>query len=275
MGISLNATVSSKLGLASHQNAVPLLRQLTITNDGNEALGDLVVAFDPSLPFAETKSWRIDRLDADSAIDLPDRDIGLKEGFFADLNESIRSSIHFHARSASGELAEQHVAVELLARNDWGGVGSMPELLPVFCTPNDPAVDRVLKAASDVLRRAGRPDGIDGYEARSRQRAWELAAAFWSAVCGYQISYALPPASFAQNGQKIRTPSQVLEGRVGTCLDTALLFAASLEQAGLNSLDQGACVYRRVAAAAGIRADSHRGRIGSAQARRTSRAGRL
>ena len=32
MGISLNATVSSKLGLASHQNAVPLLRQLTITN---------------------------------------------------------------------------------------------------------------------------------------------------------------------------------------------------------------------------------------------------
>lgn len=236
MGISLNATVSSKLGLASHQNAVPLLRQLTITNDGDEALEDLIVAFDPSLPFAEAKSWRIDRLDAESAVDLPDRDIELKEGFLAELSESIRSSVHFCVRSASAELAEQHVDIELLARNDWGGAGSMPELLPVFCTPNDPAVDRVLKAASDVLRRAGRPDGIDGYEARSRQRAWELTAAFWSAVCGYQISYALPPASFAQNGQKIRTPSQVLEGRVGTCLDTALLFASALEQAGLNSL---------------------------------------
>lgn len=236
MGISLDATVSSKLGLASHQNAVPLLRQITITNDGNEALEGLVVEFEPSLPFAEAKTWRIDRLDADSAIDLPDRNVGLKEGFLAGLSESVRGSARFRVRSASAELAEQRLDVELLARNDWGGAGSMPELLPVFCTPNDPAVDRILKAASDVLRRAGRSDGIDGYEARSRQRVWELAAAFWSAVCGYQISYALPPASFAQNGQKIRTPSQVLDGRVGTCLDTALLFAAALEQAGLNPL---------------------------------------
>jgi hypothetical protein len=44
----------------------------------------------------------------------------------------------------------------------------------------------------------------------------------------------LPLASFEQEGQKIRSPSQVLDGGVGTCLDTALLFAAALEQAGLN-----------------------------------------
>ncbi|MDW2981755.1 hypothetical protein [Rhodanobacter sp. KK11] len=36
MGISIEGVVSSKLGLASHQNAVPLLRQLTIANDGTE-----------------------------------------------------------------------------------------------------------------------------------------------------------------------------------------------------------------------------------------------
>src|SRR6185437_5325536 len=76
----------------------------------------------------------------------------------------------------------------------------------------------------------------DGYKEGSRQRTWELASSVWSAICGYQISYVLPPASFEQEGQKIRSASQVLDGGVGTCLDTALLFAASLEQAGLNPI---------------------------------------
>ena len=63
-----------------------------------------------------------------------------------------------------------------------------------------------------------------------------LVASIWSAVAGMRLSYALPPASFERVGQKIRTPSQILEGKVATCLDTTLLFAAALEQASLNPL---------------------------------------
>jgi hypothetical protein len=112
----------------------------------------------------------------------------------------------------------------------------MIELLPSFIIPNDPAVDRVLKAASDVLRRAGKNDALDGYESKSRTRVWEITSALWTAVCNLNISYALPPASFERNGQKIRTPGIILEGKVATCLDTTLLFASALEQIGLNSL---------------------------------------
>jgi very-short-patch-repair endonuclease len=236
MGISIDGVVSLKLGLASHQNAVPLLRQLTIANDGAEGLDDLVLELEPSLPFASAKSWRIDRLGPDSSTAIPDRDVELKEGYLANLTEGMQASVHLRLRSSTGVIAEQRFQVDLLARNQWGGAGSMPELLAAFCMPNDPSVDKVLKSTSDVLRRAGRPDGIDGYRAGSRQRVWELASAVWSAVCGYQISYVLPPASFEKEGQKIRCPSQVLDGFVGTCLDTALLFAATLEQAGLNPI---------------------------------------
>jgi very-short-patch-repair endonuclease len=236
MGISIDGVVSTKLGLASHQNAVPLLRQLTIASDGVEGLDDLILELEPSLPFAATKIWHIDRLGPDSSMAIPDRDIELKEGYLADLTESMQASVHLRLRSSAGIVDEQRFPIKLLARNHWGGAGSMPELLAAFCMPNDPAVDKVLKSTSDVLRRAGRPDGIDGYRAGSRQRVWELASAVWSAVCGYQISYVLPPASFELEGQKIRPPSQVLDGSVGTCLDTALLFAAALEQAGLNPI---------------------------------------
>ena len=234
MGVSIEVAISGKLGLASHQNAVPLLRRVSLVNAANEPFEELVLAFEPSLPFATSKTWHIDRLVASSTLVIPDRDIELKEGYLADLSESTQACAHFRLRSGDAIVAEQSCALELLARNDWGGAGSMPELLAVFCTPNDPAVDRVLKNASDVLRRAGRPDGIDGYVAKSRQRTWELTSALWSAVCSFEISYALPPASFAESGQKIRTPSQILDGRIGTCLDTALLFAAAVEQAGLN-----------------------------------------
>lgn len=236
MGISIEGVVSTKLGLASHQNAVPLLRQLTIASDGEEGLDDLVLELEASLPFASTKTWRIDRLGPSSSTPISDRDVELKEGYLADLTESQQASVHLRLRSSSGTVAEKRFPIELLARNQWGGSGSMPELLAAFCMPNDPAVDKVLKSTSDVLRRAGRPDGIDGYKAGSRQRIWEMTSAVWSAICGYQISYVLPPASFEQEGQKIRSPSQVLDGGVGTCLDTALLFAAALEQAGLNSI---------------------------------------
>lgn len=236
MEISIETTVSPKLGLASHQNAAPIIKQLAVVNNGVEDLDDVVLEFEPSLPFAAKKTWRIDRLAASSRIPVADRDVELNEGYLADLSESIKASVHLRLRSADASISETTFPIELLARNEWGGAGSMPELLAAFCTPNDPAVDSVLKNAADVLRRAGRPDGIDGYRAKSRQRTWELASSIWSAVCGYQISYVLPPASFEREGQKIRTPTQILDRRVGTCLDTALLFAAALEQAGLNPI---------------------------------------
>src|SRR3546814_5829719 len=55
----------------------------------------------------------------------------------------------------------------------------------------------------------------------------------WSSdVC----SSDLPPASFERNGQKIRTPGEVLDNGIATCLDSAVLFASALEQIGLRPL---------------------------------------
>jgi hypothetical protein len=44
----------------------------------------------------------------------------------------------------------------------------------------------------------------------------------------------LPPKSFERSGQIVRGPSDILSRKVGTCLDLTLLYAACLEQAGLN-----------------------------------------
>lgn len=144
--------VADKVGLASHQNAVPLLRQLSISNAGAEDLENLTLELTPTLPFAVGKTWHVDKLGAGASISVMDRDIELAEGYLANVTESMRAAVTVRLTQNAAAIAEEHYPVELLAHNQWGGGSTMPELLAVFCTPNDPAVDKVLKAASDVLR---------------------------------------------------------------------------------------------------------------------------
>lgn len=234
MGIMIEANLAKKIGLASHQNAIPLIGSIAVANNSEEEPENLTLLLIPSLPFANKKTWTVDLIRKGSRIHINDRDIDLKEGYLAELSENMRASITLTLSSGERILLEENFPIELLARNVWGGAGSMPELLAAFCMPNDPAVDSILKGASDVLRRAGKSDAIDGYNTKSRKRVWELCSALWTAISNVDISYAVPPASFEREGQKIRTPTQILDGKVATCLDTALLFAAALEQAGLH-----------------------------------------
>lgn len=235
--IDIHATLVEKINFACHQSAFAVLRELKIENlSDEEDLEDLVISLEASPAFLKQKRWTIDRLAAGGLLAIKDRDLDLDGGVLFGLTESLKGVVNICVRQREEVLAEQVLNIELLASNEWGGAGYMPELLAAFSTPNDPAIDHLLREASLILRKAGKPDGIDGYESNSRERVWLMASAIYSAVVKMQISYALPPASFESNGQKIRLPSQIDSARVATCLDTTLLFAAALEQARLNPL---------------------------------------
>ncbi|HEX8592593.1 MAG TPA: DUF3320 domain-containing protein [Pseudomonas sp.] len=236
MNIKIEALIARKIGFASHQNAVPLVRELGLWNQEETHFENLTLTLSTDPDFVESRTWHIDRIHAGGRLSISERDIKLNAGYLSGLTESLSADVIIRLFQGDNLLVEQRFPTELLARTEWGGLSAMPELLAAFCMPNDPAIDRVLKAASQVLRRSGKKDGIDGYESKSRTRSWELASAIWSGVCSFRLSYALPPASFEQQGQKVRPPSVILENGVATCLDTALLFAAALEQAGLNAL---------------------------------------
>src|SRR5690606_2040287 len=235
--IKIHATLVGKINFACHQSAFAVLRELQIENlDAEQDLTDLSVVLEASPAFLKQKTWVVDRLAAGGLLSIKDRDLELDGGFLYGLTESMRGTVTIQVCQSGEMLQEQVLPVELLARNEWGGAGYMPELLAAFCTPNDPAVDRLLGQASQILRKAGKPDGIDGYSANSRERVWLLASAIYSAVVKLQLRYALPPAGFERDGRKVRLPSQIESARVATCLDTTLLFAAALEQARLNPL---------------------------------------
>lgn len=235
--VGIHITFVEKINFACHQSAFAVLRELKIENlDTEQDLSELSIVLEASPAFLKQKTWTVDRLAAGGLLALKDRDLDLDGGFLFGLTESMRGTVTIRVSRAGETLAEKTINVELLACNEWGGAAYIPELLAAFCTPNDPAVDRLLGQASQILRKAGKPDGIDGYTSNSRERVWLMASAIYSAVLKMQLSYALPPASFERNGQKIRLPGQIESAKVATCLDATLLFAAALEQAQLNPL---------------------------------------
>ncbi len=102
--------------------------------------------------------------------------------------------------------------------------------------PSSSSADFRIVGCRCCTTQAGRNAGLDGYREGRKARAWELAEAIWTALAGHAIAYVLPPKSFERAGQMMRGPGDVLTRQVGTCLDLTLLYAARLEQAGLNPL---------------------------------------
>lgn len=158
--LGILATLASKVTFASQQNAVPVVRGVRVTNAG-ESVEDLRLTMNADPAFLRPLTWRIDRIEANSAVELGVADVALKAGFLLGVQESVRGQARLVLRRDEVVLAQVEHPVEVLARNEWGGA-SMPELLAAFVMPNDPAVERVLKSASLVLARAGKRDALDG-----------------------------------------------------------------------------------------------------------------
>lgn len=234
--VELKAATVARINLADFQNAVPAMRELVIHNTTTEALRELDLQVSSEPAFFKPRTWHLDAIDAGQIFHVTDLDIQLDGGLLARLNEAEKATVRFKlvARVAPDVcVAASDDIVELLPRNQWGGIGQLPEMVAAFVQPNDPAVDKVLKNAAEILHRAGRSGAIDGYT-KGPTRAWELTSAIWSAVVACGVDYSLPPASFEHAGQKVRGPGQVLESGLATCLDLTLLFASALEQAHLN-----------------------------------------
>lgn len=234
----IDATLVAKLNLADFQNAVPLLRELSVANEAAEAITGLELRLESAPAFLKPKLWRIDAVTAGSRYHVTDLDVELDGGLLSRLTEAEKAKLSFVLRRAGDipdELARRDCIVELLPRNQWGGLCHLPDLAAAFVQPNEPAVERLLKQAAEILRKNDRNPALDGYNGGPK-RAWELASGIWSAVAAMGLDYALPPASFEHAGQKVRGPAQIAESGLATCLDLALLFCSALEQAGLNPL---------------------------------------
>ena len=232
--VKVIASIAPRINLAFQQNAVPVIAELRIQNETERELSDVTISIGSVPPVVQPKVLRIDRVRAGGTHHVSLVDLTLDPGILVELREATKAKLTVKVADTAGPVATIEHDIDMLTPNHWAGMSAAPELIAALVQPNDPSVDAVLRIASAKLSSAGRAPGIDGYTSGLKMRAWEIAEAIWAALVDQNIAYVLPPASFEQEGQKIRFPSDILDRKVGTCLDLTLLYAACLEQAGLN-----------------------------------------
>lgn len=234
---ALALDVADVINFASTHAGIPIIRRLELRNRTTEARTELTLRVtltcDALDATAASFERRIQRLEAEDAVAFDAIPLRLDAGLLARLDEAIGGAIDVRIEEAETEVARWTHPIRLLAHNEFFHHLPMAELVAAHIQPNHPAVVPVLQAAGEHLRRTSGDSSLQGYQA-GPDRARLIAAGIYEALREFKVGYVNPPASFEGTGQKIRTPAQVIDDRLGTCLDLACTYAACLEQAGLN-----------------------------------------
>jgi len=223
------------INFAFQQNAIPVVKELRFYNDAHPRK-DLIIRITTEPAFAEPMELRLQSVDAAGEFHVAPLDLKLSPDFLARLSERVSGWLKIEVVEGTAIICSKTEPISLLARNEWCGLVALPEILAAFILPNDPAVMTILSRAAELLREHTGHSALNGYQDKSRKRAWEQLAAIYKAVSELGIRYIVAPASFENTGQKVRSPADILSQRFGNCLDLSLLFSACCEQAGLHSL---------------------------------------
>jgi hypothetical protein len=239
VSVTLSAPVLGPLSFAVARLGVSIVPQIAIEYRGKELRGASVeVEIDCQLGALGDPRVLLVDLDGERPTILRNVDLRLDPARMLGVESPMPGRVTVTLRTAGGdEIAQHQEQVDILAANQWIG-RPMPlslEILAAFVQPQSSAISALLVEASDLLGSRTGSSALDGYQQGDPERVDAMVEAIYDAARARDIRYAEPPASWGIRGQKVRTPGEVLDGRLGTCLDTTLALAAALEEAGLNS----------------------------------------
>lgn len=234
--LTLGCDMIPKINFAMQQNFIPFIRNLTVSNEGDEDISDvkLTIAFDPG--FAKTFTYDINAVPAGQSVEISPLRIILSTEMLFSLTEAISGTVSFSLTKDDNELYHKDVPVQLLSFNEWSGLAFDPELIAAFVTPNHPEIAKVISEASVYLKKWADTTAFSAYQRQNPNFVKQQMAAIYTTLCARKIAYNMPPASFEYIGQKVRLANTVLEQKQGTCLDLSVLYASCLEAVGLNPL---------------------------------------
>ena len=185
-----------------------------------------------------TLSNRETPLDLSKRIHLP-----LTSRLARGLREAVQTTLRTRVSVLNDDKYEEvytdTVKIRLLPVNEWKFDEKLStRWLASFVLPADEAVRKIVDRAQKFL--AALSDnataGFDGYQSVDNSvddpcaQVDRQVQALWAVLSFDEgLSYINPPPVFTGMSQRLRTPTDVIEGRRGTCIDLALLFAACLE----------------------------------------------
>ena len=163
-------------------------------------------------------------------------------------NASLHLQIDYLKEGEKRLIYEGTEPMTVYSRDDfpWGipGYYSGAIFLATMVTPNDPALDELLRVAADYApgrqMLPGYSDALD-----SDYQAWNIMKAIYDAVSDhYEVTYVATGLPFVTREEKeegfwlqrLKMPYEVLESRSGMCAELSLLFASAFEKMNLRPI---------------------------------------
>ena len=212
-------------------SGIDVCNSLVVENGDDKDWYQLTVEI--SGPFFKNSSSRFELLKRGQSVKVTGIKIEPDFAVLSEITEAIKASFKLTVKSRDEVIYCLDYPITLLSYEEWAGSNVMPEHIAAFVVPNNPLLPRIKLTASKFLEKWTGSTAFDEYQTLDRNRVRAQVAAIYEALRSEGIIYSAPPADFEQTGQRIRLADKVLTDKMGTCLDTSLLIASCLEEAGI------------------------------------------
>ena len=219
--------------LALQQNAFPVVHELKLLNNSEKNLENLQCRFSAVPEFILEKTVFVNKINAKEELVIDKPEIELNYELLSQLSECMKGKLKLEIICDDQTIFRKDFECEAFAPDQWLGYQTMPELLASFVTPNLEVISNLQSSVAHELERATGNPSVQGYQA-DKERVYEICAAIYRAIHNWGIQYSNPPASFGTPGQRIRFADNIYQYKLGTCLDTAILFASVMESCHLH-----------------------------------------
>ena len=234
--LRMEAAAAPVINYAMHQNGAAAVHTVVIENTGEAPIRDVQLEITAAPEFLLPFTQPIGHIPAGQTVTISRPKLILNGEYLAQMTEKVCGVLTFRLKDGEQVLAEQMAETEILAFDQWHGLGLYPELLASFVTPNHPQIARIIARATKYLGQWTGDTSMDAYQSQDQNRVLRQAAAIFTAIKEQGIAYAVAPASFEETGQRVRLCDAVLRHKIGNCLDLTLLYASCLESVGLHPL---------------------------------------
>ena len=235
--VSIEITSTPVLSYALAHNRIPVISRLALTSDATVRGATVRLGVrDAEGPIARAVELLVD-LDEGRTTVLTDLGLVMDPAAMLHVEEQRPGVIEVEVELEGELLGEAGRSVQVLAAQQWLAT-PLPlalEMLAAHVVPNHPAITALVSDAAGVLEEQTGDGSLDGYTA-GPERVDAIVTATAAAMQRRGIRYSEPPASWSDLGQQVRSPGDVLTWLVGTPLDTVVVLAAALEQAGIRPL---------------------------------------
>lgn len=237
----LSYQVDAFIKLKSKNNKSTLysfIKDIILENINDFSLKNLTIRFNTNSEILNIYDINIDSIDPNEKIKIADNiNIVFNVEKLYSLNETLPLTLEINIFDNNKEsIYNETIQYCLYPLNESNTFKQNKSLLVSFITPNDKVISEIIYKAQDEIKklRPSNPQFI-GYQNLDLDNVRLEMCALFNTLKKENIGYINPPSSF-NNFQRVRLNKEVINTKLGTCLDLSLLYCAVLEAIGLYPL---------------------------------------